>query len=162
MERCVKDFTVINSQPSIEALENLMSDFFGTFGMTETIDDLFYYDVFAATNVYANFNYSESFDNKLDAPDILLNTTNSFSERVDYVVKIIKKVLTKEIEKPEWMKYVELNMECGEYDLPPSTFLWILPKKNEYKALAERLTEFLYSPNRTTVMADNGILNVND
>ncbi len=73
-------------------------------------------------------------------------------EKIDYVKKLINQIMKKEITKPEWMKYIEMNASCNEYDQAPSTFLQIIPKENQYEALAQRLIEFLYSPNLTITM----------
>ena len=152
MNECVRDYTVINSQPSIEALEKLISDFCSTFGMAETIDDLFYYGVFCKPQNYANFefNITEVYD--FDIPYNITNCQAKEEEKIDYVKKLINQIMRKEITKPEWMKYVEMNASCNEYNQAPSTFLQIIPKENQYKLLAQRLIEFLYSPNLTITM----------
>ena len=152
MTKCVRDYTVINSQPSIEALEKLMSSFFAPFRMVEPIDDLFYYGVFCKPQNYANFefNITEVYD--FDIPYNITNCQAKEEEKIDYVEKLINQIMRKEITKPEWMKYVEMNASCNEYDQAPSTFLQIIPKENQYEALAQRLIEFLYSPNLTITM----------
>ena len=152
MTKCIKDYTVINSQPSIEALEKLISDFCSTFGMAETIDDLFYYGVFCKPQNYANFefNITEVYD--FDIPYNITNCQAKEEEKIDYVEKLINQIMRKEITKPEWMKYVEMNASCNEYNQAPSTFLQIIPKESQYKLLAQRLIEFLYSPNLTITM----------
>ena len=152
MTKCIRDYTVINSQPSIEALEKLISDFCSTFGMAETIDDLFYYGVFCKPQNYANFefNITEVYD--FDIPYNITNCQAKEEEKIDYVKKLINQIMRKEITKPEWMKYVEMNASCNEYNQAPSTFLQIIPKENQYKLLAQRLIEFLYSPNLTITM----------
>ena len=152
MNECVRDYTVINSQPSIEALEKLISDFCSTFGMAETIDDLFYYGVFCKPQNYANFefNITEVYD--FDIPYNITNCQAKEEEKIDYVKKLINQIMRKEITKPEWMKYVEMNASCNEYNQAPSTFLQIIPKENQYETLAQRLIEFLYSPNLTITM----------
>ena len=99
MEKCIRDYTVINSQPSIEALENLISDFLGTFGIAETIDDMFNYGVFCKPENYANFDYDTTFSNKLNVPLILSSYQSKEEEKIDYVKKIISQVIRKEIEK---------------------------------------------------------------
>lgn len=152
MEKCYKDYTVINSQPSIEALENLMADFFGTFGLTETIDDLFYYGVFCKVQNYANYPFDTTVDYGFDIPYALTADCAKDSEKIDFVKKTINQILRKEIEKPEWMKWVEMNMNCNEFEQAPSTFLQIVAKESQYEALAQRLIEFLYSPNLTITM----------
>jgi hypothetical protein len=152
MKKCFKDYTTINSQPSIEALENLMVDFFGTFGLTETIDDLFYYGVFFKTQNYANYEFDITEDYDFELPSVLIAPCATDREKIDYVETIIKQVMRKEIAKPEWMKWIEMNMTCDEFDQSPSTFLRIVAKEPQYEALAQRLIEFLYSPNLTITM----------
>ena len=151
MTKCVRDYTVINSQPSIEALEKLIADFFGTFGMVETIDDLFYYGVFCKPQNYANFEFDIKENYGFDIPYNIMNY-QATEEKIDYVKKLINQIMRKEITKPEWMKYVEMNASCNEYDQAPSTFLQIIPKEKQYEVLAQRLIEFLYSPNLTITM----------
>ena len=152
MTKCVRDYTVVNSQPSIEALEKLISDFCSTFGIVETIDDLFYYGVFCKPQNYANFKFDITENYDFDIPYNIMNYQANEEEKIDYVKKLINQIMKKEITKPEWMKYVEMNASCNEYDQAPSTFLQIIPKENQYEALAQRLIEFLYSPNLTITM----------
>lgn len=152
MTKCVRDYTVVNSQPSIEALEKLISDFFDTFGMVETIDDLFYYGVFCKPQNYANFKFDITENYGFDIPYNITNYQAKEEEKIDYVKKLINQIMRKEITKPEWMKYVEMNASCNEYNQAPSTFLQIIPKESQYKLLAQRLIEFLYSPNLTITM----------
>ena len=152
MTKCVRDYTVVNSQPSIEALEKLISDFCSTFGMAETIDDLFYYGVFCKPQNYANFEFDITEVYDFDIPYNITNCQAKEEEKIDYVEKLINQIMRKEITKPEWMKYVEMNASCNEYNQAPSTFLQIIPKENQYETLAQRLIEFLYSPNLTITM----------
>ena len=152
MTKCVRDYTVVNSQPSIEALEKLISDFCSTFGIVETIDDLFYYGVFCKPQNYANFKFDITEVYDFDIPYNIINCQAKEEEKIDYVKKLINQIMRKEITKPEWMKYVEMNASCNEYNQAPSTFLQIIPKENKYKALAQRLIEFLYSPNLLITM----------
>ena len=151
MTKCVRDYTVVNSQPSIEGLEKLMSAFFATFGMVETIDDLFYYGVFCKPQNYANFEFDIKENYGFDIPYNIMNC-QATEEKIDYVKKLINQIMRKEITKPEWMKYVEMNTICNKYGQAPSTFLQIIPKESKYKALAQRLIEFLYSPNLLITM----------
>ena len=151
MTKCVRDYTVVNSQPSIEALEKLISEFFDTFGMVETIDDLFYYGVFCKPQNYANFEFDIKENYGFDIPYNIMNY-QATEEKIDYVKKLINQIMRKEITKPEWMKYVDMNASCNEYNQAPSTFLQIIPKEKQYEVLAQRLIEFLYSPNLTITM----------
>ena len=152
MTKCVRDYTVVNSQPSIEALEKLISDFCSTFGIVETIDDLFYYGVFCKPQNYANFKFDITEVYDFDIPYNITNCQAKEEEKIDYVKKLINQIMRKEITKPEWMKYVEMNASCNEYNQAPSTFLQIIPKEKQYEVLAQRLIEFLYSPNLTITM----------
>lgn len=153
MKKCYKDYTVINSQPSIEALENLMAEFFKTFGMTEEIDDLFYYGVFCKPQNYANYPWDLMDNYSFEVPHAIADVCANEEEKIDFVKKTINQILRKEIKKPEWMKWVEMNSICNEFGQAPSTFLQIVAKEPKYEALAERLNEFLYSPNLTITMA---------
>lgn len=155
MSKCVKDYTVIYSQPSIEALENLMSEFFKTFGLVETINDMFYYGVFCKIQNYANFDFNEIEERTFEVPSILLNYQSTDEERFNYVKMIIKQIMHKEIRKPEWMTYVELNDCCNEYGQAPSTFLYIDVKDSKYEALKQSLLKFLYSPNLLITMLES-------
>ena len=153
MEKCSRDYTIINSQPSIEALENLMESFFKTFGMTETIDDLFYYGVFMKPQNYANFSFGPLTEGySFEVPYALTADCAKESEKIDFIKKTIDSIIRKEISKPEWMKFIEMNIVCNEFEQAPSTFLQIVAKEEKYEDLAQKLIEFLYSPNLTTTM----------
>ena len=148
MEKCIRDYTVINSQPSIEALDKLVREFFWvTQGIAYTIDDVFYYGVFCKHQNYANYDFDTTMDYDFELPYELLNVCANEDERLDFVLRTIKQVMHREIPKPEWMKYVEMNLECNVYGMPPSTFLYLEPIDSTYDTLTERLIEFLYSPN---------------
>lgn len=152
MEKCIRDYTVINSQPSIEAFENLVSVMIKTFGLEETIDDMFYYGVFMKTQNYANYSFEVGKQYGFEIPYMLLSECAKENEKIDYVEKIIEQIMRKEISKPEWMKYVELNMTCNIYGQAPSTFFRIKPRQKQYENLCQTLIEFLYSPNLTITM----------
>ena len=154
MDKCYRDYTVINSQPSIEALENLMTEFFDTFGLTDKIEDMFYYGVFLKPQNYANFEFEDCDLCDFEVPYTLTAECAKYDEKLDYVNGIIDKILKKEIKKPEWMKHVEMNASCNEFDQPPSSFLTILAKEPQYEKLAKRLVEFLYSPNVFITMVE--------
>ena len=149
---CFRKYTVINSQPSIKALENLVSDIIGTFGYTETISDMFYYGVFMKPQNYANYSFGDPEDYDFEIPSILTSVCAKEQEKIEYVQSVIRQITRKEIRKPVWMSFIELNMSCNEFGQAPSTFLQIEAKEPHYEALAQRLIEFLYSPNLTITM----------
>ena len=70
--------------------------------------------------------------------------------REDFVKRIIIEIIRGEIEKPEWLRYVEEEMSCSCCNAAPSTFLFLIPKDEKYRTLAARLLDFLYSPNMMT------------
>ena len=152
MDNCYRDYTVINSQPTIEALENIIQCFCDTFGLIETIDDMFWYGVFCKANNYANFEFDVADNYGFDIPSILTDVCVNINDKLEYIHKIMEKVMKKEINKPEWMKYIEMYACCNDFCQAPSTFLRIIPKEEKYANLADCLINFLYSPNLTITM----------
>jgi hypothetical protein len=157
MNTCNKQtITIINSQACILGLINLMTEFFKTFKLPYSIDDIFYYGVFCKEETYANF-FRYLCPDKMDTitfevPDILCAPHGTARNRKEYVEKQIDKILIGEIEKPEWMKYVELSCDVTPNNVPISTFLYIKGKKPEYNFLATALKEYLYSMNNMTFL----------
>lgn len=146
----MKTITFIYSSESVEALKNLFTSLRWVFGYTliPELDDMFYYGVFCKPNTYSNFDgWDKAQREGIDVPEILTAICPTPSEREDFVNRIINEVIKGEIEKPEWMKYVEEEKVCGRCDAAPSTFLTLIPKDEKYKELADRLLGFLYSPN---------------
>lgn len=143
----MKDYTVIYSERSVDACKKLLNEFFLTFNVTGVdADDIFYYGVFCKDITYANFtDWSEA--DGIDIPETLTNPCNGLETRLEYVNTIINKILTGEITKPAWMVYIEMHTSVDEYDQAPSTFLNLMPKDPKYTELANKLIEFLYSPN---------------
>lgn len=147
---CVRDYTVVYSQPCVNAFIEMMKEFFKVFGITERLDEMFYYGVFCKPQNYVNY-----YDvNKIEGvPDVLLNSCN-YEERLDFVRKTIKEVTMGEIAKPQWMCEVELNAECNEFGQAPSTFFSLVPVEEKYKYLGRRIVQFLYSPNMLITMVE--------
>jgi hypothetical protein len=144
----MKSYTVIYSENSIEACKKLLNEFFVTFNITGVYaDDIFYYGVFCKDITYANFSDWGDAPSDLNIPSTLTNPCNGLETRLEYVNDIMLKILMGEIEKPEWMTYIEMNTSADEYDQAPSTFLYVIPKNTKYTNLAAKLIEFLYSPN---------------
>lgn len=146
----MKTITFIYSSESVEAIKKLFTELRGVFGYTliPEFDDIFYYGVFCKSVTYANFNGWEKAQREgIEVPEILTAMCPTPSEKEDFVKRIIIEIIRGEIDKPEWMKYVEEEKRCNCCDAAPSTFLMLIPKEEKYKALADRLLEFLYSPN---------------
>ena len=149
----MKTITFVYSSESVEALKKLFTELRWVFGYTliPEFDDMFYYGVFCKSVTYANFNGWEKAQREgIEVPEILTAMCPTPSEREDFVKRIIIEIIRGEIEKPEWMKYVEEEMSCSCCNAAPSTFLILIPKDEKYRILAARLLDFLYSPNMMT------------
>ena len=149
----MKTITFVYSSESVEALKKLFTELRWVFGYTliPEFDDMFYYGVFCKSVTYANFNGWEKAQREgIEVPEILTAMCPTPSEKEDFVKRIIIEIIRGEIEKPEWMKYVEEEMSCSCCNAAPSTFLILIPKDEKYRILAARLLDFLYSPNMMT------------
>ena len=112
---------------------------------------MFYYGVFCKPQTYSNFvGWEKAQREGIEVPEILTAMCPTPSEKEDFVKRIIIEIIRGEIEKPEWMKYVEEEMSCNCCNAAPSTFLTLIPKDEKYRILAARLLDFLYSPNMMT------------
>lgn len=140
--------TYIYSSQSVEKLKEMLNEFSITFNIPSiSLDKMFYYGVFCKDITYANFKHWDEAPERLEIPENLTAPCQTEEERLDYVHYITNLIIRGEIEKPEWMLYVEMEESCNEYDAAPSTFLYIISKEDKYKALADKILEFLYSPN---------------
>ena len=149
----MKTITFIYSSESVEAIKRLFTELRGVFGYTliPEFDDMFYYGVFCKQNTYSNFNGWEKAQGEgIEVPEMLTSVCPTPSEREYFVNRIIIEIIKGEIEKPEWMKYVEEEMSCNCCNAAPSTFLFLIPKDEKYRTLAARPLDFLYSPNMMT------------
>lgn len=148
----MRDYTVVYSSASKQALEELINETLLLFNSTLSIKDMFYYGIFCKPETYAYYDLWEHAPSDLEIPFNLINECAKPKEKIDYVNGIINQILQGTIEKPEWMFYVEMEDYKTELCLPPSTFLYIYPKEEKYKKLAEKLIQFLYSPNLLITM----------
>lgn len=147
----MREFTVIYSSASIETAKDLINEFINVFEVRNlTADDMFYFGVFCDSTVYANFREWDSAPRTLVIPPILENICSTERERIEFVEDIIDKIMRGEMERPEWMMYVEENAVCDDYEQMPSTFLRLIAKHEDYEKLGEKLLAFLYSPNMFT------------
>lgn len=149
----MKTITFVYSSESVEALKKLFTELRRVFGYTTApeLNDMFYYGVFCKQNTYSNFNGWEKAQGEgIEVPEMLTSVCPTPSEREYFVNRIIIEIIKGEIEKPEWMKYVEEEMSCSCCNAAPSTFLFLIPKDEKYRILAARLLDFLYSPNMMT------------
>ena len=150
----MKELSLIYSQPSIVSLKEMVNEFIETLSNTNLkIDDMFYYSVFCATITYANYDWEKLVGcSQFEIPEILYAPCVTSEDREDFVDRIINEVMKGEIEKPEWMTFIEMESDCDACGHQPSNFLRLIPKEEKYKKLGEKIIKFLYSPNRTIVV----------
>ena len=149
----MKTITFVYSSESVEALKKLFTELRWVFGYTTVpeLNDMFYYGVFCKPNTYSNFNgWEKAHGEGIEVPEMLTSVCPTPSEKEDFVKRTINEIIKGEIEKPEWMKYVEEESVCSCCNAAPSTFLTLIPKDEKYRTLADRLLDFLYSPNMMT------------
>ncbi|MBP5457223.1 MAG: hypothetical protein J6Y37_12055 [Paludibacteraceae bacterium] len=139
--------TFLYSSHSPEALMKLLDEVLYLFDNTGLkSSDMFHTGVFCKDVTYANYRYWRDAPSTLDIPDELTNPCSNSDSRTSYVRDVIDKVIRGEVEKPEWMIYVE-EEDCECSGSAPSTFLVLVPKEKRFADLGERLLEFLYSVN---------------
>ena len=148
-----REYTFIYSSPCIEPLQELINEMLLIFNSPLRVDDIFYYGVFCKPETYANYQHWDEAPENLEVPFELTNTCSTSNDRTNYVNNVIKEVLRGEIDKPSWMIYIEMEEVCNEYEQAPSTFLYIEVKDETYQILAEKLINFLYSPNLIITLA---------
>ncbi|MCD8206303.1 MAG: hypothetical protein LUD72_00030 [Bacteroidales bacterium] len=145
--------TTVYSSPCVEALENLFAcltrDFFCE---PLELSDVFYYGVFCKPETYANYARLVNIPSHVEFPSELTSECSTPAERLEYVKQVLGDILRKEIEKPEWMLYVEEDVYGDLCVVQPSTFLYLEPKNVQYQELGELLIDFLYSPNKLITM----------
>ena len=149
------DYTLVYSSASAEALEKMVNEFLYSMNIPLKINDLFVYGVFCRESTYAFFKNWDEVPSTIEIPSILTNVCNKPNTKLEYVTQLIHDICFGYEKKPEWMIYIEMEAECTEYDLPPSTFLYIFPKKEEYNKLANTIIKFLYSPNLLITMIND-------
>ena len=156
-----KLLTTIYSQPSVESAKKLINcaiDLLVPNGTTVNADTMFYYGVFCSSSTYANYDWLKLIESELpfglpfEVPFNLYSSCSTSDERINYVESVIKDVLMGNITKPEWMIFIEMESNCGCCEVQPSNFLRLLPKEEKYEEFGQRLIDFLYSPNKTTVV----------
>ncbi|CAB4131461.1 hypothetical protein UFOVP276_210 [uncultured Caudovirales phage] len=123
------------SDASESAMRNMIEEFFKVFGIDKKCDE-----VFTLTVTCKSYDYSDRVSNLDDMPEEFKGLGNK--EIQAKTEEILAKVVSGEINKPQWMTDVEKD---DHWDNRPATTLNIEPKAPEYAALAKLLLEFLYS-----------------
>lgn len=122
---------IFTYQNSIQEVKELVEEIIKLTSETDlTADDVFFYGKFCDADVYAE---SEGV------------VPEEYEGNTKMVENLIVAVLSGEMEKPEWMTQVENNEDYYDY-YNPDIYLHILPKEEKYKALGQKLLDFLNSP----------------
>lgn len=113
-----------------------------------TPDDVFYYDSRCNLDTYTDYinDYLEDeerdqfeaycTENGITDWDIL-----SYKEQNSFIESILDKVMKKELTAPTWIADAEETSDSYN----PSNYLVLIPKKEEYRDLADKLLSFLNS-----------------
>lgn len=138
------------SSGTLSSVKNLIDEMFEMFSSPLKSDDIFYFGIFCAYIIYANFDWLTYNIDNIEVPDILTSDMTPTSDKINYVETIIDQVLTGKIEKPEWMVKVEQEYSCFNCQ-SPSTFLILKAKDEKWEKYGHLLTDFLYSTSHSAV-----------
>lgn len=141
--------TTVYSSPSVPALESLVACMSKIFNLRLSLSDMFWFGVFCHTETYANFG---EWGDGVYVPEALTGVCTTSETRSEYVDSVIDMVMRGEIERPEWMEYVEMNAMCAGQT--PSTFLRLEAKDEKYACMADALIQYLYSPSKIITMVE--------
>ena len=130
----VKTFTMVNQRGLIQELKDFVNKILIEFEVGRNFDDLFYYGTFLKVENYVNFDFKkyDDEDKNFEIPNILLDDNTSCDEKSDFIYNTIREILVYGLDKPKWMRFVEINDTFSEYNLPPSNYLYVQEKKPEY------------------------------
>lgn len=136
----------LDSTACPEAFGKLMNELLTTFKIPIPLNEIFKYGVFMSDDTYASFDWGQQ-EYPFEIPPELLDNSVSFDNKLLLVRNCMAEAT--ESGKPKWMVYVEENAKCDDFDIEPSTFLFIHPVKEEYAKLAEAFNLFLRSIDTT-------------
>lgn len=130
----VKTFTMVNQRGLVQELKDFVNKILIEFEVGRNFDDLFYYGTFLKVENYVNFDFKkyDDEDKNFEIPNILIDDNTSCDEKSDFIYNTIREILVYGLDKPEWMRFVEINDTFSEYNLPPSNYLYVQEKKPEY------------------------------
>jgi len=110
-------------------LEEMINEIFKAFGIDKTCDDVFSSVVLCEDcNPYEEYSKSN--------PDVSIDPND--------VEQLYEDVKSGKVSKPDWFNDAEEVEDSWSY-YSPSTYLYLTPKKEEYKNLSELISKFLYS-----------------
>jgi hypothetical protein len=128
------------SDASEGALREMIDEIFRVLGVNKKCDDVFTLSI----TLDDNGEYEDAISNMSDEEQPKeFQGLKKYPELGKAVKDFVAKVVSGEIEKPQWMKDVEGKENYNDYK--PSTTLNIVSKAPEYATLAELVRKFLYS-----------------
>lgn len=120
------------SEGAVDAVKDLINEILLLEGTYKSADDLFYIDTFLSD--LDGYTESDLWPEDIDS---------------DNIEDFVDKILTKQIEKPDWLKEIEEDKDNDYY--PLATSLYIKAKDKKYSELANKLLRYLYSTNHEAV-----------
>lgn len=127
------------SDNSEKAVIEMIDGIFASFGIDKKCNDVF--DTVVLADEY-DYIYYFNCDLEKDENYQDKNIPDNMTEEL--VKETYEKVLKGEIKKPAWFDSAEEYPDRWSY-LSPSTYLYLIPKKKEYKKLSDLISHFLYS-----------------
>jgi hypothetical protein len=125
---------------TVEACKEMVEEFARVFGLTETFDEMFY-----SGWVLDDWEYTQNSGWAFQDIDPDDEEAVAKFAAID-MYGTIRQVIAGEIEKPQWMRKIE--MEYSYHVSPSNRKFYITAKEPKYAALAERIKQFLASPER--------------
>lgn len=119
------------------ALKEMVEEIFKTFGISLKFEEVFD-SVVLCEDDYHYVEFIEDLDED-ELPEGITTETTSAEIR-----QLYEDVVNGRVKKPDWFETVENKEDVYDYFKPANT-LCIIPKKEEYKKLAQKIERFLYS-----------------
>lgn len=133
--------TIYVYQDSVKQAKELLQEILNLLGEEKKVDDLFYIDTFLEDIDHYTSRLDER-DGYEDENTYKYKSLPNWSEQNEFMLDIIQKVLTEQMERPEWMKDAEKGQNCYDPDLS----LYIEAKDSKYDELVKKMLLFLNSP----------------
>lgn len=150
---------IYTTQDSIEEAKELVQEVLNLMGIKDkTPDDIFYYGVFPDHEVLCDYidDYSgedeEDFEGWYNDNETSLSTFPKYDPNIGYKEMATKrtewfnniklKIMKNEIRTPEWME--RILDRIFDYS-GTSTFLYLYPKDDKFKGLADKISKLLNS-----------------
>lgn len=131
-----------NSDGCVGPAKELIQEFLDTMNIDKKVDDIFYFDSFMDKDYYLD-DLDELDEDEIDkyAKELIDLGWKKSGEKFE---ELLKKIASKEIDRPEWMIGLETR-RSEDYESGYDSELYIFPKEEKYEKLAKALEKFLYS-----------------